>query len=355
MQMNKEIECNKVCTNADFNGKTMQCLLCGEDADLKTSSVKGYQEPELYSIYHCPHCNTSFSMPRVDATAVYQLIYENKDKVRAYDRYWKYAEEIKFQDSPIDYLANAEPSYTALISSLMDVIKPPMDADILEVGSGLGYMTYALRKADYTNAIGIDIAPDAVETATSNFGPFYVCADIYKWEDNNEKKYDVILMTEVIEHIEHPEELVKKLISLLKVGGTLIMTTPNKSFFPNNVIWMTDNPPVHCWWFSEDSFKHLAQKLNMKVSFFDFTKYIKNHSQELIDVNYPSASANFVFDKDNKWIDRTNENVNYGIFPQWVKKWKIYKRLSRLIYPMVSKNFVISKIRTNTLCVLLKK
>ncbi|GHT43663.1 hypothetical protein AGMMS49965_17900 [Bacteroidia bacterium] len=296
-------------------------------------------------------------MPRVDTTAIYQLIYENKDKVRAYDRYWKYAENVKYQKSPIDYLADAEPAYTTLISSLTDVIKPPKDADILEVGSGLGYMTYALRKAGYINAIGVDIAPDAVEKAINEFGKFYICADVYKWEDESAKQYDVILMTEVIEHIEQPEELIKKLVSLLKVGGTLIMTTPNKSFFPDSVIWNTDNPPVHCWWFSEDSFRYLAQKLNVKVSFFDFTKYFKKHPQESVNLKN-LLSSTFVFDKENKLIEVPKSDykiTKHSIFPQWVKKWSFYKRMAPLIYPKLSKSFITSNKRTQTLCVLLKK
>ena len=334
----------------------MQCLLCGKESNLKTSSVKGYQEPELYSIYHCPHCNTSFSMPRVDTTAIYQLIYENN----AYVRYKNYAKEIKFQDSPIDYLADAELAYTTLISSLTDVIKPSKDANILEVGSGLGYMTYALRKAGYINATGVDIAPDAIENAISEFGNFYVCADVYKWEDESAKQYDVILMTEVIEHIEQPEALIKKLISLLKVGGTLIMTTPNKSFFPESVIWATDSPPVHCWWFSEDSFTWLAQKLNVKVSFFDFTRYFKKHPQESVNIkNLPfGISANFVFDKEHKLIavpESKYKITKHNIFPQWVKRGKFYRKMAPLIYPKLSKNFITSNKRTQTLCVLLKK
>ncbi|GHT44366.1 hypothetical protein AGMMS49965_19860 [Bacteroidia bacterium] len=335
--------------------KQMQCLLCGKEANLKTSAVKGYQEPDLYGIYHCPHCNTSFSMPRVDTTAIYHLIYE----IKGYDLYWKYAKEIKSQNRPIDYLANAGQSYTCLISSLTDVIKPPKDADIMEVGCGLGYTTYALRKAGYANAIGIDIAPDAIENAIKEFGDFYVCADVYTWEDKNAKLYDVIFMTDVIEHIEHPEESIKKLISLLKVGGTLIMTTPNKSFFPDSVIWNTDSPPVHCWWFSEDSFRYLAQKLNVKVSFFDFTKYFKKHPQESVNIkNLIFPSDNFVFDKEKRVIKipkSTYKITKHSIFPQWVKKWSFYKRMAPLIYPMLSKNFITSNKRTQTLCVLLKK
>ncbi|GHV10179.1 hypothetical protein FACS1894162_3010 [Bacteroidia bacterium] len=66
-------------------------------------------------------------------------------------------------------------------------------------------------------------------------------------------------------------------------GATFGMTQPQCN------VW------IHLWWFSEDSFRYLAQKLNVKVSFFDFTKYFKKHPQESVNIkNLPSGT--FVFE-----------------------------------------------------------
>src|SRR5690606_24897781 len=124
---------------------------------------------------------------------------------------------------------------------------------------------------------------DAVKNATKEWGDYYVCTDVHEYTKTHANKYDVIFMTEVIEHIENPRGIITALLALLKEGGTLIMTTPNKSFFPDNTIWATDLPPVHYWWFSEDSFKCLAQELNTDISFVDFTDYHTNHRKELIN------------------------------------------------------------------------
>lgn len=39
--------------------------------------------------------------------------------------------------------------------------------------------------------------------------------------------FDLVLMTEVIEHLEKPEEVLKKIIEILKPGGYLIISAPN--------------------------------------------------------------------------------------------------------------------------------
>lgn len=74
---------------------------------------------------------------------------------------------------------------------------------ILEIGSGLGYMTFALRKAGF-DAIGIDISHVAVENATARFGPFYQQADMKDWSLQYAQTYDIVLMAELIEHVTEP-------------------------------------------------------------------------------------------------------------------------------------------------------
>lgn len=57
--------------------------------------------------------------------------------------------------------------------------------------------------------------------------------------DDIEEKFDIIVSAEVIEHIELEEgaEFLKKLNSLLKTGGKIVITTPN-IHHPN--VWMRD-------------------------------------------------------------------------------------------------------------------
>ena len=66
-------------------------------------------------------------------------------------------------------------------------------------------------------------------------------------------------------------------MELTKPGGSVIMTTPNKSFYPDDIIWESELPPVHFWWFSEDSIRYIATKLNANVQFVDYTNFSSKH------------------------------------------------------------------------------
>lgn len=335
------------------------CLLCkGKDTKLVTTRYKGYKSPDYFSIYHCSFCNTDYSIPRVDSNDIYQMIYKEGCKVPGYDRYWTYQKEVLKQEFPLEYLANADPVYWGIKNALKNKIKAPADAKIIEIGCGLGYLTYSLQKSGYHATIGLDISEEAVQKAKNTLGDYYICADLYEYAKTNKGSFDIVILTEVIEHVENPLEFISLLVLLLNDTGTIIMTTPNKSFFPVKAIWKTELPPVHCWWFSEDSIRYIAKRLNMNCSFTDFTQYYKTHAKLLYNSDYCELlAADHIFDDNGKLTESINENpsVNYGILPKWIKKTRIYNFISREIYPILSGKFIVSGARTYSLCVLFTK
>jgi SAM-dependent methyltransferase len=80
-------------------------------------------------------------------------------------------------------------------------------------------------------------------------------------------------MVEVIEHLEEPVAVMENALRLLSPGGSIVLTTPNRSFFGYDEPWSTDLPPVHLWWFSEDSINAIAERVSCSVEFVDFTGY----------------------------------------------------------------------------------
>lgn len=45
--------------------------------------------------------------------------------------------------------------------------------------------------------------------------------------------FDVVLITEIIEHVAHPDQFLSKVAQLVKPGGYVIMTTPNGEYLKN--------------------------------------------------------------------------------------------------------------------------
>lgn len=285
------------------------CPLCNEYVELKYSDLPGYKEPQKFNIYHCPFCNTSYSFPKVNTDSIYDLIYRNGAIAPGYHRYWKLSEDIKRVKDPLKYLTKKEMTYWAASKVIHEYSSKNRDPKILEVGSGLGYLTYAIKTAGF-NITGLEISKTAVKIAKEKYGDFYICEDLFKYSKENEETYDIVLLTEVIEHVEDITSFISALSKLIKPAGRLIITTPNKSFYPGNAIWVSDLPPVHLWWLSEKSVKFIAGKLNLNVSFIDFTDFYRNNYTPMrIDVNKRISGRGPVFNSNGILIKSKKKNV----------------------------------------------
>jgi SAM-dependent methyltransferase len=248
-----------------------QCNICGSPSRLLNSEHCGYQKPEHYAIYECAYCDLQFADPLHSGGGIYEHIYRNSAVLPGYARYHRYANSIARQSDPLAWLAQQESVYWFVRKV---VLQHGIGSDdlVYEIGSGLGYLTYALQRARI-NATGLDISETAVLAATKQFGPYYHLASASAISNIEPDTADVVIMNELIEHVEEPEALLADIRRLLRPGGLALITTPNKSIFPMDAYWKTDNPPVHYWWLSETSMRNLAARQNFGISFFDFTEF----------------------------------------------------------------------------------
>lgn len=95
---------------------------------------------------------------------------------------------------------------------------------ILDLGCGRGWITHALSQ--YGEVIGVDLS---TEVAMKLYpGLVFKQANIVT--DELEGKYDIVVSSEVIEHLSTEDQrvYVKKAYALLDESGYLIMTTPNR-------------------------------------------------------------------------------------------------------------------------------
>ena len=84
----------------------------------------------------------------------------------------------------------------------------------------------------------------------------------------------MIISTEVIEHLSNPDSFIDKCLSLLNTNGSIIITTPNKSYADivnPSLVWQTDLPPVHLYWGTKKGFSLLAQRHSLNIEFKDMT------------------------------------------------------------------------------------
>lgn len=102
----------------------------------------------------------------------------------------------------------------------------------LEIGPGFGlYFLLAIENTNFTEYRAVDLSPKSVEEARKFVEYFcrgkknwsIVCEDFFSYKGN--EKFDCIVMGEVLEHVENPERMLRKIHSLLNVGGISYIST----------------------------------------------------------------------------------------------------------------------------------
>jgi 2-polyprenyl-3-methyl-5-hydroxy-6-metoxy-1,4-benzoquinol methylase len=218
----------------------------------------------------CWNCDTQYADPMAGDEAIYNTIYEHPHAVRGYSRYMEMAELVLRKPDPLRFLAQLEQPYW-FVADHLRCRNIPKSAAILEVGCGLGYLTYAMNRAGYVNTRGMDISEKSTEQAIRRYGPYYFADDLFHYSAQTDRHFDLVIMTEVVEHLPNMVEFIHAACRLLTQDGALLITTPNKSAHPKTAYWCTDNPPVHLWWLSEASMRQLAIQGGMRVEWCDWT------------------------------------------------------------------------------------
>ncbi|MDP3955340.1 MAG: class I SAM-dependent methyltransferase, partial [bacterium] len=133
------------------------------------------------------------------------------------------------------------------------------NANILDVGCGEGHLLERLQKAKKDNKYyGIDVIPLAINQAKERC-PFanIEMGDIYETKYSNEF-FDVVVCTEVLEHIFDFKLALKEMERILKPGGVLIITFPNEVLWTISRFFLGRRPikvPDHVNSFSPDNIK----------------------------------------------------------------------------------------------------
>lgn len=109
------------------------------------------------------------------------------------------------------------------------------EQSILDIGCRDGALThYALSEKN--TITGCDIDTDSLNYA-KNRGINTVYMDLNgPWEELGEKKYDIVMAFEIIEHLYFPEKVLEKIKVHLKNDGYLIGSVPNAFSWMNRIL-----------------------------------------------------------------------------------------------------------------------
>ena len=132
----------------------------------------------------------------------------------------------------------------------------------------------------YKNVWGFDRSESGIKIARENFSElkdrFEIC-DVYNQKlpvAFQQGGYDIILSTEVIEHLYNPKAYLRNINDWMKQGGYLIITTPYHGYFKNIVVPLLNgfdkhvNPlweGGHIKFFSFNTLSHILNETGFKI------------------------------------------------------------------------------------------
>lgn len=107
---------------------------------------------------------------------------------------------------------------------------------IADIGCGGGILTECLARIG-AHVTGLDASTELIDIAKEHIklDPItlervnYIQTSIEEFSPQNEKLYDVVVASEVLEHVENPEIFLKECVRILKPGGSIFVTTINKT------------------------------------------------------------------------------------------------------------------------------
>lgn len=105
------------------------------------------------------------------------------------------------------------------------------DKKFLDAGCGLGFFSKRAfsKKAKVT---GIDIGGRLIARCKKTIpGVNFMNGSVTRMPFDD-KSFDIVLSTEVIEHVEDPVDAIQELFRVVKPNGYIVLTTPNKVFKP---------------------------------------------------------------------------------------------------------------------------
>ena len=167
------------------------------------------------------------------------------------------------------------------LNKILKIIPKEKNLKILDAGCGEGQLLSRIAKIRGGELYGADATEVAIETARKkvagvNFSLQNI--DNLNYDDNF---FDVVICTEVIEHISNYEKAIAELKRILKTGGLLIMTFPNEPLAILFRLIFFRKPIIedHVNSFSPKMMKKivglsLKRKINLPIQIWDFLSLI---------------------------------------------------------------------------------
>lgn len=205
-----------------------------------------FTEHEFIRYERCASCGTVFRNPRL-TTVVRESKYEDKIMPESHKRL-----------EPLNQI------HYAYMMRLINRLKPPgMGNRVLDFGCGnAGFMLEA-RKAGF-EVEGLEINKDLVGFVEEKYG-ISVYQGLVTDEAFTSKRFDLILSSQVFEHLVDPRGTLQALIKNLNTPGMLLIEVPNLRHISERLHRGAKMDDSHLFYFSASNLSRLMESVGLEV------------------------------------------------------------------------------------------
>ena len=239
-------------------------------------TTRGYRGKE-YSLALCGLCGQHFCVPPPSASeiaAFYEGDYHGSLRTPG-------ASESKFG-----------PKFRRYRDWVLEFLKGGRSLDI---GTSTGLFPHLLKQAGF-QAEGLEFNPASAAWGEANYG---IRIRTCSLEETGEPpaSFDLISMTDVLEHTESPVHYLEMVRRYLKPGGYLLVTFPDINspesrylrffarVFGRDWIWSTCHIPLHVWEFTPKTARAMFHKAQ-----FDVVDFRRSHETEADTPEIPALA-----------------------------------------------------------------
>lgn len=244
-----------------FSARENTCAICGS-SDIKPEWLVKKSDRVPYLIDYCRQCHSAFMNPRPIPEFLQSAIYSTNGHGLAEPPSLEkiLAAELEYPNATIDAKTMVHIA-AKLLNGHMTAKKKALD-----IGSGYGFYSKAAMEAGFeVTAVNPGLWENHIYRQITGLEPivdtFEACSFPFT--------FDLVILSQVLEHLYSPERVIRKIYDVLTPGGILAVAVPNIDWLlvkllkerENGVLWV----PEHLNYFSRDGLKLLLTNSGLRV------------------------------------------------------------------------------------------
>jgi 2-polyprenyl-3-methyl-5-hydroxy-6-metoxy-1,4-benzoquinol methylase len=245
-----------------------------------------------YAIYWCDACQYGLVSPRpepeeipafYDLTSYYTHGESASAAARESDRFW---DKLR-----VNLAWRADRGIPLNGQRVLALLAP--GREVCDIGCGDGSLLLDMQQSGL-RVTGVEIDPAARRTAQSKgLGVFEGTAEDLP-DAVRDRRFDLVVMSHVLEHCLEPQLSVTNAAGLLNDGGQLVIEVPNHQSFGAamaGTAWPWLDVPRHLNFFTARSLEQVCSQAGLEVATIEFSGYTRQFKREWLETEQTIRTA----------------------------------------------------------------